>query len=385
MFVPVFLLLAVAFGISVILTPVVRRVGMRADLMDSEGNDGHVKQLRHVPNIGGVAIAWAVVLPMAAGLVAAWFGADLIASWFPAVTEHIDGMRAQTPLALAMLGGVLWLHALGLIDDRHALGPWFKLVLMVVPAAVVVLGFEDMRLLELLGAHLGGAGDVASIVLTLLWFLVVINAINFMDNMDGLAAGTAAVAGTFFAAAAWLNGQWFVTMSLALVVGASTGFLVYNKPKASIFMGDGGSLVLGFLLAFLTVRTTYTGIEPDAAEAAELLGAAGKSAWYALFMPLCVLAVPLYDLASVVVIRLSQGKSPMVGDQQHFSHRLRDRGLSDAQVMVVVCGCSAVTGIGGVLLGSVAPWQAALIGVQVIVVLMLLALYEHGSRKRSDA
>ncbi|MCA9311927.1 MAG: undecaprenyl/decaprenyl-phosphate alpha-N-acetylglucosaminyl 1-phosphate transferase, partial [Phycisphaerales bacterium] len=204
--------------------------------------------------------------------------------------------------------------------------------------------------------------------------------INFMDNMDGLAAGTSAVAGALFMTGALLNQQWFVAMTLALLVGAALGFLVYNRPKASIFMGDGGSLVLGFLLAFLTVRTTYTGIGDEG----EVVGVTG-SGWYALFMPLCVLAVPLYDFCSVVSIRLAQGKNPMVGDQQHFSHRLRERGLSDTQVMIVVCGCSAVTGIGGILLGRAAGWQAALIGVQVVIVMGLLALYEHGSRRRSGA
>jgi UDP-GlcNAc:undecaprenyl-phosphate GlcNAc-1-phosphate transferase len=132
-------------------------------------------------------------------------------------------------------------------------------------------------------------------------------------------------------------------------------------------MGDGGSLVIGFLLAFLTVRTTYVPQEPDA----------GRG-WFAVFMPLCVLAVPLYDMASVIAIRLSQGRSPLVGDRQHFSHRLRAAGLSVPRTVAVVCGCTAVTGISGIMLTVAHGWQAALIGVQVLLVLAVIALYEHG-------
>ena len=365
-------LFGVSFALAALLTPVVRRLGTRRGLLDSAGSDGHAKTLRSVPNIGGIAITWSIVLPLIAGLAGAWLIGDRLAEDLPALAAHLPGMRSQTGLAVALVGGLLWLHVLGLLDDRRAMGAWLKLGLMLVPPLVLILGF-DVRMLTALDGWLGPVGVAASMVVTLLWFVVITNAVNFMDNMDGLAAGTTAVAGAFFATAAILNGQWFVAMTLALLVGAAAGFWIYNKPKASIFMGDGGSLVLGHLLAFLTVRTTYTGD-----------GAMPENAWYAVFMPLCVLAVPLYDFTSVVIIRLLQGKSPMVGDQQHFSHRLRDRGLTDAQVMTVVCGCSAVTGIGGILLGSVTEWQAILIGVQVVLVVLLLALYEHGSRSGHD-
>ncbi len=139
-----------------------------------------------------------------------------------------------------------------------------------------------------------------------------------MDNMDGLSAGTALVASACFLASTLLNHhheQWFVAAVLALLVGACGGFLVFNAPRpggARIFMGDGGSLVLGFLLAFLTIRTTYI---PAPALAAP---SQAPSAWYAVFMPLCVLAVPIYDLVSVSLIRLSRGRSPMVGDLNHL-------------------------------------------------------------------
>jgi UDP-GlcNAc:undecaprenyl-phosphate GlcNAc-1-phosphate transferase len=223
----------------------------------------------------------------------------------------------------------------------------------------MVLWF-DVRLLELLG-------PAPSVFLTILWIVTVTNAINFMDNMDGLAGGVSAVAAVFFMIAALVNGQWFIAATLALLIGALAGFLVFNAPPARIFMGDGGSLVIGFLLGVLTARTTY--YHPD-------LG----GGWYGVFMPLVVLAIPLYDLASVTIIRLRQGRSPFVGDEQHFSHRLVQRGLSRRAAVVVICCLTAVTGIGGVSLGRLEGWQAILVGVQTGLVLLTLALFEHASR-----
>jgi UDP-GlcNAc:undecaprenyl-phosphate/decaprenyl-phosphate GlcNAc-1-phosphate transferase len=169
-----------------------------------------------------------------------------------------------------------------------------------------------------------------------------------------------------------LNAQWFIAATLALLLGALIGFLIFNFPPAKIFMGDGGSLVIGFLLAILTARTTY--YNPD------VEGYALGGGWYGVFMPIIVLAVPLYDLITVTIIRLRQGRSPFVGDQQHFSHRLVQRGLTKRGAVIVIWAATAVTGIGGIALGSLQPWQAVLVGVQTMLVLLMFALLEHASR-----
>ena len=236
-------------------------------------------------------------------------------------------------------------------------------------AAAAVMVWFNVRLLELLG-------PVPSVLITILWIVAVTNAINFLDNMDGLAGGVSAIAAALFMAAAILNHQWFIAGTLALLLGALIGFLVFNFPPAKIFMGDGGSLVIGFVLAVLTARTTF--YDPDQADYA--LG----TAWYGLFMPVVVLAIPLYDFTTVTLIRLVQGKSPFVGDQQHFSHRLVLRGLSKRGAVVVIWGATAVTGIGGISMGSLRPWQAVLVGVQTLLVLMVIALLEHASRRAAD-
>lgn len=248
---------------------------------------------------------------------------------------------------------------------------------MALPPILFVSFFPETRLLTMLDQRVGGIW--LSIAVTVLWFLIVTNALNFLDNMDGLSAGVAAIAGTCFLAAAALNGQWFVAATLALIVGSSLGFLIFNfrpgRGGAKIFMGDGGSLVLGFLLAFLTVRTTYYRGE----------GTGPAGGWYGVFMPLVVLAVPIYDFLSVCAIRISQGRSPFVGDRQHLSHRLVRLGLSEGSAVGVIYGLTAVTGLSGIILASLAPWAAVVVGVQTIVILMLVALFEYSRARPRDA
>ncbi len=366
-----FILLAAAAGLSAVLTFAVRAAGRRRTLFDSAGSDGHRKDLRAVPNIGGVAIVGTILACMASGLIAVWFApGDLVDRLAPGAGEHLAGARQQTPMAIGLMLCVLALHVLGLVDDRRALPALGKLGAMIGVALVMPVVF-DVRLLHALDAHAGGAW--LSVLLTVLWLVAITNAMNFMDNMDGLCAGSGVVAGLLFLVAALTGGQWFVGATLAILVGALLGFLVFNAPRrggATIFMGDGGSLVVGYLLAFLTVRTTFVG------ESAWDAGA-----WYAVCMPLCVLAVPLYDLTSVSLLRLSQGKSPLVGDQQHFSHRLVERGLTKTGAVGVICACCAVTGVGGILLTGAQPWQAALIGAQTLLVLAILAALEFAPRR----
>jgi UDP-GlcNAc:undecaprenyl-phosphate GlcNAc-1-phosphate transferase len=231
----------------------------------------------------------------------------------------------------------------------------------------MVIGF-DVRLLTVIDAWMG-TGPIVSTVVTIIWIVAMTNAVNFMDNMDGLAGGVVAIAATLFMVGALINAQWFVAATLALVVGATIGFLIFNFPPAKIFMGDGGSLVLGFVLAVLTAQTTF--YDPEWSPTA--LG----GAWYGIFMPLIVLAVPLYDLVTVTVIRISKGQSPFIGDHQHFSHRLVARGLSERGSVMTIWCLTAVIGITGVFLGTMAPWQAMLAGVQVVLLLVILAALER--------
>ena len=342
--------------------------------MDSAGSPGHVKVLRPVPNTGGMAIFVAFVLPLAAGLAAAhWLPASSLPE---SVVPHLPGIHAKTPLAVLFLGCLLFLHVAGAIDDRRALPAGIKAAVMLAAAAAITIFGDGTRLVTMLDMHVGGPW--LSILITVLWIVGVTNAMNFIDNMDGLSAGVGAIAAGCFLAAALLHGQWFVAACLALLIGSLLGFLMFNAPRtekrgATIFMGDSGSLVLGFTLAFLTVRTTYVA-DPGATTVEGAPIPAGG--WYGLFMPVVILAVPLYDILSVTVVRIRQGKSPLVASPHHLSHRLVSYGLSKRDAVAVIWGLTAITGLSGVMLGSLAPWQAVLAAGQTILIFLVLALYE---------
>ncbi len=363
-----------ALLLSVPLTWFMRWIGHRAGAHDTAPLPGQIKApTRKVPNTGGVAIFLSIALPLLAGVLAVRLLPDLLISLAPAIRPHLPGLQDSSSGVLWFLATLTVMHLLGLVDDRRPLGPMLKLAIMLGAAGTLVFT-TDSRLLTMADTYVGGPW--LSILVTVLWVTIISNAMNFMDNMDGLTGGVAAIAGSFFLAAALVHQQWFIAAALALLVGACVGFLTLNFPsrlagpdsRASIFMGDGGSLVVGFTLAFLTVRTTF--IPTSAA------GAPITNNWYGVLMPLLVLAVPLYDFTSVCIIRLRAGRSPFVGDLNHLSHRLHRLGLSRRDAVLVIYGLTAITSIGGVALGSLEPWQAVMVGGQTLLVLLILALFE---------
>lgn len=353
------------------MTWAVTRVSHRLGAMDSTPIPGQIKETsRHIPNTGGIAIAMGILIPMSIGLsVLSFINPDALPSVFDPLREHLPGIRQQLPMGWTLIGCIVGLHVLGVIDDRKPMGALPKLILMLIPGVIFALLF-DTRLITMLDGYVGGTW--LSIIITVLWFGLIINAMNFIDNMDGLSAGIAVISGALFLVAAILNGQWFISAMLALLVGSCLGFLVFNFPPAKVFMGDGGSLIIGLLFAFLTVRTTY--IPHDA-------NIESSGAWYAVLMPVIVLAIPLYDFASVTLIRLSQGKSPFVGDLQHFSHRIRDRGLSSRSSVLVIYALTLATGISGLFIARAEPWEAVALGFQVFALLCAIAFFEFRSPK----
>ena len=361
-------LILVSLAIGLPLTWLCRRAAVRLGQVDRPGE--RKLHERPIPVTGGIAIFWATALPVLGAIAAAWWLPS--AAWDSLVasaSEQLPGVRAQTGMALTLIGGLFLLHLTGLVDDRRNLGPFLKLFIQVAVALALAGPFE-VRLLTLLGLPV-------SVAVTVLWFVAITNAFNFLDNMDGLAAGVATVCGGILLACALISGQWFVAAVLALLIGALLGFLAFNFPPASIFMGDGGSLVIGFLIAFCSVRVTYTQLGPHAP---------ADSHWWAVLTPLVVLAIPLYDLTSVTLIRLAQGKSPFVGDTQHFSHRLVQRGLTRPAAVFVIYACTLATGLGGILLTRASTgWQATLVAGQTVAILIVLALLERGTNRRGIA
>ncbi len=382
---PLLFLMFVAMLLSLPMTAMVIRAARQLDLTDKPEDPllapGSRKwHGRPIPNTGGVALFQAVALPIVVGLgTLHWAPASYWQGWLEPMIEHLPGLRQQTPLALAVLGGALALHVLGLIDDRKRLGPWSKLIVQLLVAGVLAIGFE-VRILEMLGNWWGTSGLVLSVGLTMLWVLAITNAMNFLDNMDGLSAGIGAIIAGIYLTANLIGGQWFVAALSALLMGALLGFLVFNFPPAKVFMGDGGSLVLGFLLAVISIRTTY--VPTDTSLVGDGMTATLPQG-YGVFMPLVVMAVPLYDLCSVTLIRLSKGQSPLVGDRNHFSHRLVRMGLSQRSAVMVIWMCTLATGLGGIMLRTLTTWQAILVAGQTLAILLLLAMLERGAVKKA--
>jgi UDP-GlcNAc:undecaprenyl-phosphate GlcNAc-1-phosphate transferase len=192
--------------------------------------------------------------------------------------------------------------------------------------------------------------------------------------MDGLSAGVAAIAASILAAVMLLapdpetnQPQLFVAGLLLVVVGSLLGFLWHNRPPAKIFMGDSGAYFIGFMIAAATLLASYTGYH--------------SAKRHAILAPLCVMAVPLYDMTTVILIRLRHGQSPFAADKNHFSHRLVDLGLSKPQAVLTVFLTTATCGLGALLLHRVDTVGAVLIMLLIGCVLWLIGILETTARR----
>jgi UDP-GlcNAc:undecaprenyl-phosphate GlcNAc-1-phosphate transferase len=283
---------------------------------------------------GGVAMLGGWLAPFALGTLILW---SVRQQWLdqrllPALLqEHAGGLWLQAGklwLLCACAGG---LTLLGLIDDIHPL-PWpIRLALQGCLATLATWGVPETRLTLFI------PWPECTFALTVLWYVGMMNAFNMLDNMDGLSAGVAALATAsmmglllFLPDPHTQQLQLFVLVLMGVLLGSVLGFLVHNFPPAQIFMGDAGSYATGFLLAAGTLLTTYA--------------SGGQGREHAVLAPLSLLAIPLYDMVSVVAVRLLQGRSPFAADQQHLSHRLTRLGLSRRQAVQAIYLLVALTG-----------------------------------------
>lgn len=349
----------VSFGLALLATPVAMRLAFMTGTINEPRQDRHSQ--KPTPLLGGLAILIAFLLPclMALVLIRAW-AAGGAPHWLGGVSVHLAGAMARSGMAAVILGGAIVLHVLGLFDDRRGLGAWLKLSCQfLIALGVVWLG--GVRLLTM-------AGEFWSIVLTTFWIVLITNSFNFLDNMDGLSAGVALICTVALLASAAASGQVFVSAMLCMLLGSLGGFLVFNFPPAAIYMGDAGSLVVGYLVAVLSILTTYYHNSP-----------CGQC--FGIFTPIVVLAMPLYDTASVIYLRLSLRLNPMIGDTRHFSHRLLRRGMSTRKAVLTIYAATLATAIGATILPYVDQTRAMLIFAQTLAVLLIIALMESSDAK----
>ena len=290
----------------------------RTGLVDDPGH----RKIHHtpVPLAGGLAVFTGIAL-VVLGSVAV---VQLQLLDREAAEKLSYGLGRRGPQLVAILFGALGMVVLGWWDDRHELRPAVKfagqcaVALLVAAAGVRVTLFVPSLLF--------------SYAVTVLWILTVTNALNFNDNMNGLCGGLGLVAAAWIAFLAARNGQYLVASLALLVAGALAGFLPYNFPRASAFLGDSGSHLVGYLLAVLAILPHFYSAK---------LAAPSR---LAVLSPLFILAVPLVDLARVVCVRTLAGRPFWLGDTNHLSHRLVRAGLTKPQAVGVLWAAAAVAG-----------------------------------------
>lgn len=334
---------ASALLLAALLTPAVRSVALRGGLVRGAQADRWHK--RPTPAVGGIAIFASFLGAVGVLLLA---GEEILLSGL-----EIPVPRAVLPWPfwLGLLAGSATAFAVGVVDDLRPLRPLTKLAGQMVAATLLILSGIGVWLT---GVYLLDAA------ISLFWFLAVTNALNLLDNMDGVAAGTAAIAAGFLAVLALLEGQAALFVVAISFVGATLGFLAHNYPPARIFMGDSGSLFLGLFLAGMA-----------------LMPAPGlsRSLLAILAAPALVLAIPLLDTTLVTVGRVLEGRPISQGGTDHTSHRLVALGASEERTLWTLWILALLGGGVGLLLRTAARAQAALLGGLLLVALVLIAVY----------
>lgn len=346
-----------AFVVSLVLTPVIRRLAAPLGLVDQPGlRKVHVTP---TPMGGGIAVFLGLLIPL---VLFAMTGGFVAADSFGSLTEEISMRSELRSQVYGIAGGAVILFLMGLADDRWNLSWKLRLGVQVLVAyGVTCSGVQATVFVQ---------QPWIGVAVTMLWIMVLTNAMNFLDNMDGLSAGIGVIASSLFAGILLLmvrEAHWCVAFGLLLLSGSLSGFLCWNRPPATIFMGDSGSNLIGFLLATLTVTGTFY---------------QQSGSRHVILAPLCILAIPLYDFVTVILIRLKAGRSPFHGDKSHFSHRLVELGLRPARAVLTIHLATLMTGLGGLLLYKVADWAGAwLIIALICCILSLVSILETVGRR----
>jgi UDP-GlcNAc:undecaprenyl-phosphate/decaprenyl-phosphate GlcNAc-1-phosphate transferase len=327
---PLFLcaLFVVPLAISWILTLLLLNLAPRIGLLDVPG-DRKVHTVP-TPRAGGLAIYAAVT-----------------------TTAFVFPVVLQREFTTCLVAG-FFIVLIGFIDDLRPL-PWqLRLGVQALAALVVVVLWQS-------------SASWGVRALSVVWIVGLINAFNMLDNMDALSAGVAWIAAGMLALAQIMrmeNSQGLVEVTpYLLLMGALTGFLWFNRPPARIFMGDAGSTFLGFFLGVGSLHPIYAGQAPADARAWEL--------------PLCIFAVPCYDLGTVVLLRLRQGRSPFHADKQHLSHRLVALGLKPRIAVFVIHLLALASGLAGLVVMTATGHGPLLVGAMILCFWISIAVIEY--------
>jgi UDP-GlcNAc:undecaprenyl-phosphate/decaprenyl-phosphate GlcNAc-1-phosphate transferase len=320
-----------ALAITMMVTPIVRWGAIRLDAVDRPGD--RKVHAYPTPTLGGLAMGIGI------------FGAGLVAFLMPEFREKF----VDSSELLGIGAGAIVIFFLGAVDDLHDLPAPVKLAGQIFAAGIVFLSGVQMRYLLLPGGDVLALSDDVSVLLTIAWLVAMINAVNLVDGLDGLAAGIVAIAAASFFVYTFnleVGGFNFAQSSAPLVaiivVGVTLGFLRHNFYPAKIFMGDSGSMLLGLVLGGATVA----GIGSQGVGISEFVAGSPTSqvflAYFPLLIPLAVIAIPMADALFAIIRRARRRRSVFHADKEHLHHRLMDLGHGHRQAVIVMYVWSAL-------------------------------------------
>jgi UDP-GlcNAc:undecaprenyl-phosphate GlcNAc-1-phosphate transferase len=306
------ILLTVVSVTAFVITPVFRSIARKLKILDYPG--GRKLQANPVAYLGGLAI----ITPITLG------------SFLLLFTSLSIDLKQQ--LYFGLILPALAIAFIGLIDDVYQLPPWPRFI------SQSAVGLITAFILYLSGAGVEIFGNqLLNSVATIFWVVAIINALNFIDNMDGLATSISMVASLAMFILAYLNNQYLVAALSLAIFASCLGFLFWNKRPASIYLGDAGALYLGFLLAAISIR-----IDLD-----------NDSAPIRALVLILILAIPVIDTTQVVVSRIAKGKSPFQGGRDHISHLLLQRGFSQRAVLFILTTFAVLFAVAAIILAEV--------------------------------
>ena len=338
------LALAVAFAISFAATPIVKSFAQKVGAMDVPGEARRVHD-HPIPRMGGLAI---------------FLGFILSVVLFADITRQIQGV---------LLGAII-IIIVGAIDDIVSLPAWFKFLLQIAAALVAV--FHGVVIQVVMNPNVFSDYDYLhlgawAVPVTVLWIVAITNSVNLIDGLDGLACGVSTISSITMLVIALVVSEGNVAIILAALAGACVGFIPYNFNPAKIFMGDTGALLLGYVLATMSVI--------------------GLFKFYAVVtfaVPFLALAVPLFDTIFAFCRRLLKGQNPMKPDRGHFHHRLIDMGLSQKQAVAVLYAISAILGLAAVVITTSGELKALILIVAVVIAALMAAFVVRGMRHHEE-
>jgi UDP-GlcNAc:undecaprenyl-phosphate GlcNAc-1-phosphate transferase len=339
--------------LSLILVPPVRKYAIKKKILDHPGE----RKIHHVPKpyLGGVAIflSFTIVLVLNIILYLSLRNDVYIQSYFAVLTSQYSLFLSAWPKLAAIVTGSCLIVAVGVIDDINSklISPLLKLLLQTAAALIAVYFGVRISFFPF---------DWMDWIFSIIWIVLISNAFNLLDNMDGLSSGVAGISAFIFFCISASQGQFFMAMILSIFMGSVLGFVKYNYYPSKIFMGDGGSLFLGYLLGTLTISASYV-----TQQSSSLLPA---------LMPVVILSIPLFDTTSVILIRLKERRPIYVGDKRHLSHRLVDMGFNVPQAVNIIYLLTIAIGLAAFLLPSLPVFLAILVFFQIVIIMIIISI-----------